>query len=217
MSHKLFTVNNRSASSTSENIALEVSDYISESSSQTGQIISYDGTSWKNATASGGNAFSLGFANYVHDQDSIYISSSYWYSEDGYIGFRRSNPGVNHDDGSMSYSGFTPSDWEPNSSTTAFIKGANVVNAGKYLCIAQISSVKLDYTPSITLRWHNNAGAFGAFYQIDRYARRPTTMVAVADCVANDVLGIKFQNNTGDKKFPNSDRWKQSSFAIFKL
>lgn len=217
MSHKMFTLNNRAISNTTGNITLQISDYTSESSSQTDQIVGFDGTNWKNITSTSGQAFNIGFANYVHDQDGIYISSSYWYSEDGYIGFRRSNPGVNFDDGSMSYSGFTSSDWEPSASTTAFIKGANVVNAGKYLCIAQISSVKVSYTSPIILRWHNNAGAFGAFYKIDRYARRPTTMVAVANCAANDVIGIKFQDNTGDKDFSNSDQWKQSSLSIFKI
>lgn len=217
MSHKMFTINNTAVSDTSDTIPLQVSDFTSESSTQTGQIIAYDGTNWKNITAGGSGAFSLGFANYVDDSAGIYLSSSLWYSEDGYIGFRRTSPGNTFDDGSMSYSGFTPSDWEPNSSNSSFIKGANVASAGKYLCIAQISSVTISYTSPITLRWHNNAGAFGAFYQIDRYARRPTTMVAVANCVANDVIGIKFQDNTGDKDFSSSDRWKQSSLSIFKL
>lgn len=217
MSHKIFTINNTAASDTSENIPLQVSDFTSESSTQTGQIIAYDGTNWKNITANGGGAFSLGFANYVDDSNGIYIGSSLWYSADGYIGFRRTSPGNSFDDGSMSHSGFTSADWDYGGGSNSFIKGANVVNAGKYLCIAQISSVKLSYTAPVTLRWHNNAGAFGAFYEIDRYARRPTTMIAIADCVANDVIGIKFQNNTGDKDLSNSDPWKQSSLSIFKL
>ena len=219
----MFTVNNNAPSDTTEDIPLQVSDFTSEANTQTGEIIAYDGTNWKNKSASGGEAFSLGLSSFMDESSGIYISSSYWTSTNGYIPHYRSTQYGNLQifSDSVAHVGgvdtFTSADWEASSSSSAFLKHGTVSTTGKYLCICCLASVKLGYNDLQTLRWVKNGVAFGAYYQVDRYARRPTTMIAVADCQADDTIGIKFQDGTGNKDLANSDQHKQHSLSIFKL
>ena len=223
MSHKMFTINNTPAPDASESIPLQVSDFTSESSSQTGEIIGYDGTACKNRSGGGGSgAFSMGLANYVDDSSGIYISSSWWTSTNGYIphfrytGYGNNNifsNGIAHAPPNT----FTSADWESNANSGSWFKHGTVSTAGKYLCICLLGSIKLAYDDLQTLRWVKNGTAFGAYYQVDRYSRRPTTMIAIADCQADDTIGIKFQDNTGNKDLANSDQHKQHAISIFKL
>ncbi len=223
MSHKMFTINNRPASSASENIPLQVSDFTSESSPQIGEIIGYDGTSWKNRTGSGGGeAFTMGFGYYLDDSSGIYISSSFWTSTNGYIphcrytGHGNNNIYTNGIDHAYPNT-FTAADWEATFNSNSWFKHGEVSTAGKYLCICMLGSIKLGYDNLQTLRWVKNGVAFGPYYQVDKYSRRPTTMIVIADCQANDTIGIKFQDDTGNKDLADSDYQKQHSISFYKL
>lgn len=218
----MFTVNNNAPSDTTEDIPLQVSDFTSEANTQTGEIIAYDGTNWKNKSASGGEAFSMGFSNFIDNSNSIYIPSGYWTSTNGYIPhFRYTGHGNNNIFSNgiahASPNTFTADDWEHTGGSGSWFKHGTVSTAGKYLCICCVASFKVGYNDLQTLRWVKNGVAFGAYYQVDRYARRPTTMIAIADCQADDTIGIKFQDNTGYKDLANSDQQKQHSLSIFKL
>ena len=216
MSHKMFTINNRSVSGTSEDIPLQLSDFTSESNTQTNQVISYDGTSsaWKNKDVSGGEAFSLTLSQFLDDSSGVYISSSMTLATDDYIPSYISTQYGNNQRYTNAVDVAYPN---THSVSGAFLQHVEVQNAGTYLCICMLGSFKTSYGSLETLRWVKNGTAFGAYYQVDKYNRRPTTMVAVVQCAANDTLGVKFQDGSGGMKFQSSDGQKQHSLSIYKL
>jgi hypothetical protein len=216
MSHNKFTVAGQSPNASSEiSVSLNNLSDVSISSPSLNEILQYTGTGFTNSAFSGSLEMSGVFT--VFQKTNTSYSSSGYYDVNDYLFLSR-------DTQTSRNKVFVDASFVSSNEATAtnsvksnyrFLESINILQAGTYLCIC---SVPLRSTNGgYAVRWHSNAGGFGAKSDIYYTNRTGGLVVGIITAPANDVLRVVVETENGSAQVTGSNHNKSYSIHIFKI
>jgi len=216
MSHNKLTVAGQSPNASSEiSVALSNLSDVSISSPSSNQVLQYSGSSFVNSTLSGPLEMNGVFT--VFQKNGISYSSSGTYDVNDYLFLSRDTmTSRNNAYVDASFISSNPATATNTiKSNDKFLESVNILQAGTYLCIC---SVPLKSTNGgYLVRWHSNAGAFGAHSDIHYTNRTGGLVVGVITAPANDVLRVVVEAENGSASATGASQNRSFSLHIFKL
>ncbi len=216
MSHNKIKVAGQEPNSAGDiNFAFEDLSDISVSSLSEDQIFQYNGSSFVNTTLSSSLDTSSKFT--VFAKEGAFFNSSGDYEVNDYLFLAR-------DTMTGRTKAYTDSSFITSNSATAsntiksnikFFESIDILQAGTYLCICSVPLKSDD--GGYTIRWHSNAGGFGAKSTIHYTNNSGSLVVGIVTSPANDVLRLVVESIDGTVTAPSYNNNRSFSFHIFKL
>ena len=216
MSHNKITVGGQNPSSAGDvTIGLNNLSDVTISSASSDQVLQYDGSSFVNKALSGPLEISGKFT--VFQKVSIVYSSSGNYDVNDYLFLSRETQGSRNN--SFVDASFVTSN--PATSTNSiksnvkFMESFNILQAGTYLCICSVPLRSTD--GGYVVRWHSNAGGFGAKSDIYYTNRTGGLVIGIITAPVNDVLRVVVEVENGSAQATGANQNRSYSIHIFKL
>ena len=216
MSHNKLTVAGQSPNANSEiSVALNNLSDVSISSPSSNQVLQYSGSSFVNSTLSGPLEMNGVFT--VFQRTNISYSSSGNYDVNDYLFLSRDTMTTrNHVYVDASFVSSNPATATNSiNSNDKFLESVNILQAGTYLCICSVPLKSSD--GGYVVRWHSNAGAFGAHSDIYYTNRTGGLVVGIVTAPANDVLRVVVEAENGSAQATGASQNKSYSIQIYKL
>ena len=216
MSHNKISVGSQGPDSDGDiSVALTNLSDVSITSPSANQVLQYSGSSFVNSTLSGPLDLEGVFS--IFQKTNITYSSSGSYDVNDYLFLSRDTMGARN----TSYVDASFVSSNPATSTNTiksndkFFESVNILQAGTYLCIC---SVPLKSTNGgYVVRWHSNAGAFGASTDVHYTNRTGGLVVGIVTASLNDVLRVVVETENGSASATGASQNKSFSFHILKL
>ncbi len=216
MSHNKLTVAGQSPNASSEiSVALNNLSDVSISSPSSDQVLQYTGAGFTNSALSGPLQIDGVFT--VFQKTSAVYSSSGNYDVNDYLFLSRDTQGSRNnayvDSSVVSSNPATSSNTVK--SNDKFFESVDILEAGTYLCICSVPLRSTD--GGYLVRWHSNAGGFGAHSDIHYTNRTGSLVVGIITAPLNDVLRVVVEAENGSASATGATQNKSFSFHIFKL
>ena len=216
MSHNKLTVAGQSPNASSEiSVALNNLSDVSISSPSSDQVLQYTGAGFTNSALSGPLQIDGVFT--VFQKTSAVYSSSGSYDVNDYLFLSRDTQGSRNnayvDSSVVSSNPATSSNTVK--SNDKFFESVDILEAGTYLCICSVPLRSTD--GGYLVRWHSNAGGFGAHSDIHYTNRTGSLVVGIITAPLNDVLRVVVEAENGSASATGATQNKSFSFHIFKL
>ena len=216
MSHNKISVGSQSPDSSGDiSVALTNLSDVSISAPSANQVLQYSGSSFVNGALSGPLDLTGVFT--VFQKTSAVYSSSGSYDVNDYLFLSRETQGSRNnsyvDSSVVSSNAATSSNTVK--SNVKFFESVNILEAGTYLCICSVPLKSTD--GGYLVRWHSNAGGFGAHSDIHYTNRTGSLVVGIITAPLNDVLRVVVEAENGSATATGANQNKSFSFHIFKL
>jgi hypothetical protein len=216
MSHNKITVGGQNPSASGDiTVGLNNLSDVTISSASSDQVLQYDGSSFVNTTLSGPLEISGKFT--VFQKISAVYSSSGNYDVNDYLFLSRETQGSRNN--AFVDASFVTSN--PATSTNSvksnvkFMESFNILQAGTYLCVCSVPLRSTD--GGYVVRWHSNAGGFGAKSDIYYTNRTGGLVIGIITAPVNDVLRVVVEVENGSAQATGATQNKSYSIHIFKL
>ena len=216
MSHNKTTVAGQDPSASGDiTVGLNNLSDVTISSASSDQVLQYDGSSFVNTTLSGPLDMSGKFT--VFQKNGVSYSSSGNYSVNDYLFLSRDTQTTRNN--AYVDASFVSSNEATSTNTIKsnfrFLESINILQAGTYLCICSVPLKATD--GGYVVRWHSNAGGFGAKSDIYYTNRTGGLVVGIITAPANDVLRVVVEVENGSATATGSSQNRSYSIHIFKL
>lgn len=216
MSHNKITVGGQSPSSSGDvSLSLNALSDVTISSASSNNVLQYDGSSFVNSVLSGPLEIQGVFTVFQKNGTSYSPSGSYTVSD--YLFLSRDDQtsrNVAFVDASFVSSNPATSANTIKSNTKA-MESFNVLQAGTYLCICSVPLKSSN--GGYVVRWHSNAGGFGAKSDVHYTNRTGSLAVGIITAPANDVLRVVIETMTGSTGATGASTNRSCSIHILKI
>lgn len=211
MSHGILKVNSISADNTS-NVPLTLAS-MANGSATSNQVLTYDGSNFVPADASGSKGYDLKFSTFQKsDGYSVSGSGSYAYSVGDYAIWRcLSSNTINYTD-----TGFTINSATATNSpltNSVWLESVDIPSAGTYL----VTCAGVARSNSIVFQLESNAGAFSARIMCDRSNKYGTLAAGILTTTGSDIVRLVVKEVTGSVVLADDDDHYFFTFNILKV
>lgn len=212
MSHNKIKVAGQSPDASSEiSIALNNLSDVSTSGASDGDMLGYNGSSF---APTGSTETGINLQAGILQKSGGYGAGSYYFAVNDYSIIRKSNSVLMYS-ATGNTNVFNSASSNSPVSTSAWTESVDIPTAGTYLCIGGAHCAT---GSSITFRWQNNAGSFGA----KTFVRNNTNsygglVVAIMTASTNDIFRIVVTSTSGNVRIPGDEEQWMTGITIIKL
>jgi len=185
MSHNKITVDNQSASATND-IPVNLSSYITESSPVNNEIIAFNGTSWINAVNPAGTGFKAKASVFINETATFAGSGSY--SIGNYLMIQKAGSRTNKIED-------TDITINPATATNTIKSNSNWLEsidipAGTFLCICTLAIE--GNSADMKARWEYNGGGFSHYVHVfgNNNTKSGSLIIGVLTVTSSDTIRI---------------------------
>ena len=212
MSHNNITVDNLAPSSTGD-VPVNLSSYITETSPSTNQVIKFDGASWVNAADPAGTGFKAKASVYINETATFAGSGSY--SIGNYLMIQKAGSRTNKIED-------TDITLNPATATNTIKSNSNWLEsidipAGTFLCICTL--VIEGNSADMKARWESDAGGFSNYVHVygNNNTRSGSLIVGVLTTATTNTVRIVVKDQSTASTLVDNGPHRALSVHVIKL